>query len=65
MYSSLGEKLLAKTRQQIIEKARDKETQRAFVGMKLHNENMRLLEMSKRLGGAATDDLVGKEEKRS
>lgn len=39
------------TRLQRIENARQKETQKAFVGMKLQTENMRLMEMSKRLGG--------------
>lgn len=51
---------------QRIDKAREKEQQKAFVGIKLQNENMRLLEMSKRLGGVGqNNESLGKDEKRS
>ncbi|CDW73389.1 UNKNOWN [Stylonychia lemnae] len=55
---NLGEKLASKyneddniIKMQRIEKAREREQLKAFVGMKLQNENQKLLEMSKQLSG--------------
>lgn len=56
MYS-LGEKLVAKypeesreERQTRIDKALDKEHRRGFVGIRLQHENMKLMQLSKRVG---------------
>lgn len=59
----MGEKLVHKygdedeqQRNLRIEKAREKDTLKAFVGMRLQNENQRLMELSKRLGGTKDFD---------
>lgn len=53
----MGEKLEEKyrdedmdRRQYLIDKALDKQHRKGFVGVRLHQENMRMMQLSKRLG---------------